>query len=422
MRVAIVNANGCRVGGVETYLEAAIRGISAAGIETALFCEFDTADTRQPIRVPDGSPVWCTSRIGSGPALMAMRAWRPDLIYAHGLSDPSLEAETQRIAPAIFFAHAYYGACISGQKTTCFPRIEPCGRRFGWPCALHFYPHRCGGLSPLTMWADYQRQSRRLRIMRSYRVTLTASEHMRSEYLRQGFLPDTVRTIGLPVTTPERNGVSESPTIRPAREPSQGWRLLFVGRMEALKGAGVLLEAMPRVASVLEVPTRLTLAGDGRERAQLEAKAARLCSRALGLEIKFTGWLEHEQLAAAYRDADLLVMPSLWPEPFGLAGIEAGMSSLPVAAFAVGGIPEWLKDGVNGHLAPGDAPTAAGLAAAIADCLKDRQENDRLRVGALNIARQFTLANHVRQLLSLFETILNPSTNLEGPTGVSSAR
>lgn len=416
MRIAIVSTNRRKVGGVETYLEAVIRGLGGAGHETAFLCEWDASDGRQPIRLPEDSPLWCISEMGSQRAQRAMREWRPDLIYAHGLNDPQLEAEVQRIAPAAFFAHSYYGACISGEKTTRFPSIEPCSRRFGWPCMLHFYPHRCGGLNPMTMWSDFQRQSQRLRLMRNYRMTLTASEHMRSEYLRQGFPPETVRTIPLPATTPAPGGSPEEDAllvVKPVANQTRPWRLLFVGRMEMLKGAGLLLEALPRVVSMLGVPVRLTLAGDGRERAKLEARAMELRAHAPRLEIAFGGWLEHEHLVAAYRDSDLLVIPSLWPEPFGLVGIEAGMYSIPVAAFAVGGIPEWLKEGVNGHLAPGEAPTPENLATAIAGCLRDRQEYERLRLGARSVARQFTLASHIRQLLSLFQIVVNPPLSLE---------
>lgn len=89
------------------------------------------------------------------------------------------------------------------------------------------------------------------------------------------------------------------------------------------------------------------------------------------------------------------------------------MYSIPVAAFAVGGIPEWLKEGVNGHLAPGEAPTPENLATAIAGCLRDRQEYERLRLGARSVARQFTLASHIRQLLSLFQIVVNPPLSLE---------
>jgi glycosyltransferase involved in cell wall biosynthesis len=408
MRIAIVTANRGKVGGLEAYLEAVVGGIAAAGHQIAFFCEFDSFDGRRPIRTPPDAPSWCISRIGSEPALQAMRAWRPDLIYVHGLSAPTLEVEVQRIAPGVFFAHDYYGACISGAKTTRFPLSRPCARRFGWPCVAHFYPHRCGGLNPMTMWSDFRRQLQRLQLLRNYRVTITASEHMRAEYLRQGFPPTAVRAIPYPVTAPGPGAspeAGESLAAEPVPGPVRPWRLLFAGRMEALKGAGLLLEVLPRVVSMLGVPIRLTLAGEGRERAKLEARAMELRSRASQIEIRFSGWLNHEDLVAAYRDSDLLVIPSLWPEPFGLVGIEAGTYSLPVAAFAVGGIPEWLKDGVNGHLAPGDAPTPAGLASAIAQCLRDRDEHDRLCIGARTVARQFTLANHMRQLLQVFEMI-----------------
>src|SRR5256885_5474959 len=50
------------------------------------------------------------------------------------LMEPELEAEMLKVAPAVFFAHAYYGTCISGSKTFKFPNPMPCHRRFGWQC------------------------------------------------------------------------------------------------------------------------------------------------------------------------------------------------------------------------------------------------------------------------------------------------
>ena len=75
---------------------------------------------------------------------------------------------------------------------------------------------------------------------------------------------------------------------------------------------------------------------------------------------------------------DVVVMPSLWPEPFGLVGLEANRRGVPVVAFATGGIPEWLHDGVNGCLAPGDPPTADGLADALIRCIRSLESSDAL--------------------------------------------
>ncbi len=102
---------------------------------------------------------------------------------------------------------------------------------------------------------------------------------------------------------------------------------------------------------------------------------------------------------------DLQVVPSLWPEPFGLVGPEAGLRGVPAAAFSVGGVPDWLIDGVNGYLAPGDPPTATGLAEAIVRCLRDPSEHAELRKGAVKIAEQFSIKSHLVALMDVFEHV-----------------
>ena len=98
------------------------------------------------------------------------------------------------------------------------------------------------------------------------------------------------------------------------------------------------------------------------------------------------------------READLLAVPSVWPEPFGLVGIEAGCVGLPAVAFAVGGIPDWLIPGKSGELAPGDPPTADGLALAIVRALADPTPLQRLRIGAWEVARTFRPGRHLDEL------------------------
>jgi glycosyltransferase involved in cell wall biosynthesis len=101
------------------------------------------------------------------------------------------------------------------------------------------------------------------------------------------------------------------------------------------------------------------------------------------------------------KSADLLVVPSLWPEPFGSVGPAAGQHGLPAAAFAVGGIPQWLLDGVTGHLAPSDPPTSAGLACAIIRCLEDPLHYTALREGARQMASTFTMERHLPELIKV---------------------
>ena len=107
----------------------------------------------------------------------------------------------------------------------------------------------------------------------------------------------------------------------------------------------MLLESLARVVS----PFECVILGDGSQRAECER-----ISRRLGLDgrVHFKGFVPQAQIAGYYRDASLAVMSSLWPEPFGAAGLEAMRCGLPVVAFDAGGIREWLLDGVNGFLVP----------------------------------------------------------------------
>ena len=85
---------------------------------------------------------------------------------------------------------------------------------------------------------------------------------------------------------------------------------------------------------------------------------------------------------------------------------EAGLHGVPTAAFAVGGIPEWLNDGVNGYLAPGNPPTSSGLAEAITKCLINSETHTRLRRSAMAMARRFEMKNHLTPLLQVFESVV----------------
>jgi glycosyltransferase involved in cell wall biosynthesis len=123
--------------------------------------------------------------------------------------------------------------------------------------------------------------------------------------------------------------------------------------------------------------------------------------------VEFTGYVGGRKKADLIEQADLLVVPSLWPEPFGLVGIEAGSQGLPAVAFDVGGISDWLIPGYSGELAPGNPPTAGGLADAIARALSDPSHYADLSRGAREVAGRFTLAEHVSKLESTLESVLS---------------
>jgi glycosyltransferase involved in cell wall biosynthesis len=233
------------------------------------------------------------------------------------------------------------------------------------------------------------------------------SEHIQREYIRNGIAPE--RTHRLPCHVPPAPERSLDVLRRGESPPS---RIVFVGRMERLKGGHVLLDALPAVQQSLQRPLQVKFVGDGRLRDTWEEHARRVCPDPSLCRVEFTGWVGAAERTRLLSEADVLVVPSLWPEPFGLIGLEAAACGVPAAAFDVGGISEWLHDGVTGHLASTDGLRAEHLAAAIGECLRDRAAHDALSKGALDMASRHSMRKHVAALLKVFETV-SPASHVD---------
>jgi glycosyltransferase involved in cell wall biosynthesis len=396
MRILISNWSCRRVGGTETYLGQIIARLAASGYEVCFCFEVDEPEGRPPIPLPPGVP-----RVQLRPdvsrALDTIRAWRPDVLYAHGFLDPDDEGRVLELAPGVFAAHSYYGTCISGEKTHKFPIVRPCGRQFGPACLALYFPRRCGGRSPITMMTAYDRQRRRLALLHRYGWVVTVSAHMAGEFLRHG-------VAGGRVSMLPHYGTAEEDQLDTTPAPHASGtavRMTFVGRMDRLKGGRVLIDALPRVRLESRRPLQLTFAGEGPARESWERHARMLTGQVSDISIEFAGWLQKDALMTRLAATDVVVMPSLWPEPFGLVGLEANRRGVPVVAFATGGIPEWLQDGVNGCLAPGDPPTAAGFADALIRCIRSLESSDELTRGALAAARSRRDDQHLQALLDI---------------------
>lgn len=395
MRVAILTWSTRRVGGIEEYLSILVPAIHEAGLDVALWHESDIPTDRRPLEVPGGVDVFSAAKMGTDAAIQALRDWKPDVLYTQGLMDLGVESRLLDIAPSVFFVHTYTGTCISGAKTTTRPHVEPCGRRFGWPCLLHYFPRGCGGRSPVTMWRQFNRQTRALGVLDRYDMILTHTEHMKREMENHGLR---TQVVPYPVAI-------EVQALDAVKRDDGAWQLLFAGRMDALKGGHILIDAVRGAVPSIARPIHLVFAGDGPHRASWEAHAAQAQAATSELTFSFTGWIAQHEVGELMARSHLLVVPSLWPEPFGSVGAGAGQHGVPAAAFAVGGIPEWLADGVTGHLAPADPPTADGLARAIVRCLEDPAHYDVLSRGARKMAEKFTMERHMPALLDVLTTV-----------------
>ena len=389
MRIAIVTQTRALVGGVETYLEQVIAGLASRHTVAFWSASADTGD-RGVMALPDHVAAW-PGAASHGETVTALRHFNPGVVFTHGLDDPALEVDMLRVAPVVAMQHNYRGACVSGTKTLSWPGVRACDRTLGPACLALYFPRRCGGLNPLTMGRLYGVQTARLANLKGCAAVVTLSAHMRDEMLRQGLSASRVHVV--PPFVEQRQW--PAPVVRRSDEPVH---LLFLGRLEPLKGLARLLDALPRVAATLNRAVILTVAGDGADRLGLEAHARWVTAGTAQVRVTFVGWQGREGRGRLFSDAQALVVPSIWPEPFGVVGLEAGVAGVPAVAFATGGIGDWLKDEQTGCLAPAAGARPTALAEAIVRCVRDPESQVRLARGAQAFAMRWTLERHLTAL------------------------
>lgn len=175
-----------------------------------------------------------------------------------------------------------------------------------------------------------------------------------------------------------------------------GGRLLFVGRLAAMKGLPILLEVLARLEGVT-----LDIAGDGTDRQLLEeqVRALNISSR-----VRFLGYQSQQQVRELLKETDLFVMSS-FAEGVPVVLMEAMAAGVPVVATRIAGIPELVRDGQNGLLVePGDVDD---MAKAVGRLLGDAELRNRFAIAARqDIEREFNIQKESRWLATILSSAI----------------
>lgn len=324
----------------------------------------------------------------------------PDLIYLHNLADlSSMEAIFDFGVPVVRMVHDHSLYCLRGYKYNPLTR-KPCTRSASgfcvFPCGAVLARNR-NGLLPFK-WASYAARQRDLELTRKCAALVAYSDFSKRELVANGFDPWKIH-IHVPMECGQgRHRLSNF---------SDRNLILFAGQIIRGKGVDLLLRALRKI----RLPFECILAGDGSHRSHCERLTAKL---GLSSKVRFTGYLPPAELENLYLDASVFVFPSVWPEPFGMAGPEAMRFGLPVVGFDAGAVREWLIDGENGFLAPwGDT---AILAARIEQLLEDKPLAQRLgRNGRDRVTCEYAATGQIDGLEQLFaQTVgtIEPSPEL----------
>lgn len=190
---------------------------------------------------------------------------------------------------------------------------------------------------------------------------------------------------------------------RERRDPGEQFTIVCVGSLAGYKGQRYLIDACALLRD-WNIPFRCLLVGEGEDRPHLEAQIRNL---GLDQQVILMGALPRHRVSEVVREADVMALPSVVTPSGKMEGIpvalmEALASEIPVVATSISGIPELVRDGETGLLAP--QRDAAALANALARLYAHRDLGQRLAAaGRQLVLQEFDLERSAAQLRGLFE-------------------
>ena len=261
-----------------------------------------------------------------------VREFAPDIVHVHNfmpLWSPSVfNAARQCGAATVLTLHNYRLFCMAGVTFRDGHSCHDCLGRSPLPGVLHrcYQKSLSGSIAVGAMLAS-NRETWASNVDAYIALTPGASEKFvraglpaRKIHVKANFIPDPLNGSDL---------------------PPLGDDALYVGQLSEVKGTRVLIEAWTGIDS------RLHVLGTGPLEPELKRTAP--------ASVVFRGWVPPNEVQTALRDARLLIVPSLWEEPFGLVILEAFAMGRPVLGSRQGAIAELVRDGETGLLfEPGD--------------------------------------------------------------------
>jgi glycosyltransferase involved in cell wall biosynthesis len=385
MRILVAAERLGHGGGMERYLDIVLPALIARGATVHVLA-------RELDSVPAGATAqriaWADEHDEpTGPAhAQARRAvaeFGADVAVAHNVMDAGIVAELRAAPRFAYHLHDHRPCCPNGDRV--FPRSgRNCTRALGAACIVHAVTDGCAyGPKPRTLTLIRRREGLRDAIAAADAV-IAASRYVADRAAQNRISRERIVEIPLPLA---------DDAFVEAAAPAPAGSIVFAGRVVPQKGLTSLIRAVARIAADARPLVRAF--GDGSALAPARDAAA-----AAGVMLDAPGRVPVETLRAAIDAAAFAVLPSLWAEPFGYAGIEALARGRAVIAYDVGGVRAWLDDGVNGVAVP--AGDERALSGAIAALLEDRSRRERLGTRARQDAERFRTAPIVEALLSAY--------------------
>ncbi len=433
------------VGGVELHVAGLARSMKALGHECAVYTRTgrdDVSHLEVTQDVVDGIPVM---RMGNTfedvEALSSLYAhegiadvfmeevkrWKPDVVHVHHLTCLStriVDRLHEAGLPVAMTLHDFWMGCPRGQRITADLEVCPdvilerC-----LPCLQELWPHllgpgaRNGVVDERADQESLEEYHQTIRaVLEKVDLLMTPSHFMQEIYEAYGVAAGKIRVV--------ENGLQKTrwpealPTADEKGEDGEGsLRVGYIGSVLPSKGVHLLLEAYRSLGGPAEM--RIDIWGEVLPFHNDRTYDERLLKLRQGHEeaVTFHGRYESEALPEILQNLDVVVVPSLWYEAFGLTIREAFLAGVPVVASGHGSIAEAIEEGVTGLLFP------PGDALALGRCLLRLRDEPSLRVTLSGHRDQVRDESEAAQeLLGLYDCVGQDDSTSDGNNASDSKR
>jgi D-inositol-3-phosphate glycosyltransferase len=345
MRVAVISVHtsplarpgGAKAGGLNVYVLELARELASAGCEVDIFSRAASPDVQPVIQLEKGLRA---IHLTAGPKAPLT----PADVYEHlDAFERELSAFVEVDGRAYDVIHSHYWLSgLIGERL-----------KAAWHVPHVTMFHTLGEIKNRSSYNENETELRiesEAAILKGVDRVICATEQERA-FIRQLYGADAEKVTVIPLGVDlERFQPLAKQAARDALGLKNERIVLFVGRLEPLKGVDILINAAAMIESDVDCSV-LIVGGD--ESSDAQVQELRDLARANGIEhrVAFVGAVDHEQLPLYYNAADVCVVPSHY-ESFGLVAIEAMASGVPVVASRVGGLTGTVKDGETGYLIP----------------------------------------------------------------------
>ncbi len=311
-----------------------------------------------------------------------LKEFQPDVVHLHNISKAS---------PSILFCLKNYPTIMTAHDIECIDKTI-----FSKLKSLHPFKENYSSYFEFKKNIPYFVQKLRYAIIREGQKNIDlfiVPSNAMATILREGMIKSPIAIVP---NGKEELRVKATAKLKYNERPS---KILFVGRLAPEKGLHILIEAIRKVLDVFPNVT-LTVVGDGPEADSLKHLVQKYNLRN---SVHFTGNLMQDKIIHHFKVTDIVVVPSICYESFGLVVVEAMMHGKPVIASNAGGLSELVDDGITGLLVRPDS--AIELGSGIIKLLTDPNMIESMGRASINKAKAYSIKQYVDTHIKLYKKV-----------------